>query len=38
MDILLRRQEGAAWLLEHGGVGDEGDEEEESFDGGSGDD
>jgi hypothetical protein len=39
MDILLRRQEGAAWLLEHGAGGYEGDEEEEeSFNGGSGDD
>jgi ATP-dependent helicase/nuclease subunit B len=38
MDILLRRQEGAAWLLEHGGVGDEGDEDEANVNGGSGDD
>ncbi len=38
MDILLRRQEGAAWLLEHGVVGDEGDEEEESENGGIADD
>ncbi|MSQ98524.1 MAG: hypothetical protein EXR85_04405 [Xanthomonadales bacterium] len=38
MDILLRREEGAAWLLEHGGGGDEDDEEDENFNEGSGDD
>jgi exodeoxyribonuclease-5 len=38
MDILLRREEGAAWLLEHGGVSDEGDEDEDSVNGDSGDD
>jgi hypothetical protein len=38
MDILLRREEGAAWLLEHGGVGDEGDEDEDNVNGDIGDD
>jgi exodeoxyribonuclease-5 len=38
LDILLRREEGTAWLLEHGGLNDAGDAEEDNVNGDCGDD